>query len=89
MAGKIELVLTAEFKEAYKKLPKDIKKKVKKQLHYLQNNPEHPSLQIHKLNDEWEFYIDIFYRCFFLRQANTFTLLTVGTHKLVDRYKKK
>jgi hypothetical protein len=30
MAGKIELVLTAEFKEAYTKLPKDIKKKVKK-----------------------------------------------------------
>jgi hypothetical protein len=29
MAGKIELVLTAEFKEAYKKLPQDIKKKVK------------------------------------------------------------
>jgi len=30
MAGKIELVLTAEFKEAYKKLPKDINKKVRK-----------------------------------------------------------
>ena len=89
MAGKIELVLTAEFKEAYKKLPQDIKKKVRKQLHYLQDNPAHPSLQIHKLNDEWEFYIDIFYRCFFLKQANKITLLTAGTHKLVDRYKRK
>ncbi len=89
MAGKIELVFTAEFKEAYKKLPKDIKKKVKKQLQFLQDNPAHPSLQIHKLNGEWEFCIDIFYRCFFLRQSNKFTLLTVGTHKLVDRYKRK
>ena len=89
MAGKIELVLTAEFKEAYKKLPTDIKKKVIKQLHYLELNPAHPSLQIHKLNGEWEFYVDIFYRCFFLRQGNKFTLLTVGTHKLVDRYKKR
>jgi len=52
MAGKIELVFTAEFKETYKKLPQDIKKKVRKQLHYLQDNPTHPSLQIHKLNGE-------------------------------------
>ncbi len=89
MAGKIELVFTAEFKEAYKKLPQDIKKKVRKQLQYLQDNQTHPSLQIHKLNDEWEFYIDIFYRCFFLRQPNKLILLTVGTHKLVDRYKRK
>lgn len=92
MAGKIELVLTAEFKEAYQKLPKDIKKKIIKQLRYLQDNPAHPSLQIHKLNGEWEFYVDIFYRCFFLRQGDRFTLLTVltvGTHKLVDRFKRK
>jgi len=52
MAGKIELILTAEFKEAYKKLPKNIQKKVIKQLHYLELNPAHPSLQIHKLNGE-------------------------------------
>jgi len=53
MAGKIELVLTTEFKETYKKLPQDIKKKVRKQLHYLKDNPTHPSLQIHRLNDEY------------------------------------
>jgi mRNA-degrading endonuclease YafQ of YafQ-DinJ toxin-antitoxin module len=88
MAGKVELILTAEFKEAYQELPKNIQKKVIKQLHYLELNPAHPSLQIHKLNGEWEFYVDIFYRCFFLRRGNKFTLLTVGTHKLVDRYKK-
>lgn len=88
MAGKVELILAAEFKEAYKKLPDNIQRKVIKQLHYLELNPAHPSLQMHKLNGEWEFYVDIFYRCFFLRQGNKFTLLTVGTHKLVDRYKK-
>lgn len=88
MAGKVELILTAEFKKAYQELPQNIQKKVIKQLHHLELNPAHPSLQIHKLNGEWEFYVDIFYRCFFLRQGNKFTLLTVGTHKLVDRYKK-
>lgn len=87
MAGQIELILTEEFKKSYKKLPEDIKKKVKKQLRFLSSNPAHPSLRIHKLNGEWEFYVDIHYRCFFLREGSRFTLLTVGIHRIVDRYK--
>lgn len=86
MAGQIELVVTEEFKEAFSKLPGDIKKKIRKQLRFLQANPAHPSLKIHKLNGEWEFYVDIHYRCFFLREGNRFILLTVGSHKIVDRY---
>lgn len=87
MAGQIEIIITEEFKNAYTELPPDIKKKVKKQLIFLGSNPAHPSLKIHRLNDEWEFYVDIHYRCFFLREARRFTLLTVGSHKIVDRYK--
>lgn len=87
MAGQIEIVPTEEFKKAYKKLPEDIKKKVKKQLKFLSINPAHPSLKMHKLNGEWEFYVDIYYRCFFLREGGKFTLLTVGSHRLVDRYR--
>lgn len=86
MAGQIEIVVTEEFKEAFTKLPTDIKKKIRKQLRFLQTNPAHPSLKIHKLNDEWEFYVDIHYRGFFLREGNKFILLTVGSHKIVDRY---
>lgn len=89
MAGQIKINFTDEFKKSYEKLPQDIKKKVRKQLKFLQHNPAHPSLKIHKLNDEWEFYVDIFYRAFFLREGNKISLLTVGTHKIVDRYKKK
>ena len=88
MAGQVEIVFTEEFKKAYKKLPEDIKKKVGKQLKFLSHNPAHPSLKIHKLNGEWEFYVDIHYRCFFLRDGGKFTLLTVGSHRVVDRYKK-
>ncbi len=87
MAGQIELILTEEFKKSYKRLPEDIKKKVNKQLRFLSSNPAHPSLRIHKLNGEWEFYVDIHYRCFFLREGSRFTLLTVGIHRIVDRYK--
>jgi len=88
MAGQIEIVPTDEFKKAYKKLPEDIKKKVKKQLKFLSANSAHPSLKIHKLNGEWEFYVDIHYRCFFLREGGKFILLTVGSHRIVDRHKK-
>lgn len=88
MAGQIEIIITDEFRAAYKKLPDDIKKKVKKQLRFLSSNPTHPSLKIHRLNDEWEFYVDIHYRGFFLRKAGAFILLTVGSHRIVDRYKR-
>ena len=52
MAGQVEIVLTEEFEKAYKKLPEEIKNKVKKQLQFLSHNPAHPSLKIHKLNGE-------------------------------------
>jgi len=88
MAGQIEIIITDEFRTAYKKLTDDIKKKVKKQLRFLSSNPAHPSLKMHRLNDEWEFYVDIHYRGFFLRKGAAFILLTVGSHQIVDRYKK-
>jgi mRNA-degrading endonuclease YafQ of YafQ-DinJ toxin-antitoxin module len=56
MAGQIEIVVTEEFKKAFSKLPSDIKNKIRKQLRFLQSNPAHPSLKMHKLNGEWEFY---------------------------------
>ena len=46
-----------EFLSQYETLPKAIKKKFKKQLTYLKDNPKHRSLQIHKMEgtDYWEF----------------------------------
>ncbi|MBI1929744.1 cytotoxin [Candidatus Poribacteria bacterium] len=86
MAGQVEIVFTEELKKSYKKLPSTIQKKFKKQLKFLQSNPKHPSLKIHRLNDEWEFYVDIHYRCFFHQEGNKYTLLTIGEHRIVDRY---
>jgi mRNA-degrading endonuclease YafQ of YafQ-DinJ toxin-antitoxin module len=73
MAQEIEIVLTEELKRAYQPLPDAIKKKFAKQLKFLTANPRHPSLKIHRLNGEWEFYVDIHYRCFFHREGNRFT----------------
>ena len=70
-------------------LPKDIKKKFKKQISLLKDNHEHPSLKIHKIegSDFWEFYVDDFYRCVFQQEGNICKLYFVGTHKLIDRFK--
>jgi mRNA-degrading endonuclease RelE of RelBE toxin-antitoxin system len=86
MARQVVIEVTETFKRTYQALPDAIQKKVKKQLTLLRENPKHPSLKIHKLNDEWEFYVDIHYRCIFERSGHVHTLLVVGTHKIVDRH---
>lgn len=84
MHKKVRIRVTREFSKKYRNLPEFIQKKVNKQLKFLSNNPRHPSLKIHKMNDEWEFYVDIHYRCIFYREGGLYTLLTVGGHKIVD-----
>ena len=76
------------FLSQYDDLPKEIKKKFKKQLSYLKENPKHNSLQIHKLEgtDFWEFYIDKGYRCVFKREDNVFRLYFIGTHGIIDKF---
>lgn len=76
------------FLSQYDDLPKEIKKKFKKQLSYLKENPKHNSLQIHKLEgtDFREFYVDKSYRCVFKREDNIFKLFFIGTHGLIDKF---
>ena len=76
MDEKVKIRATEEFLKRYRMLPQRIQKKVDKQLKFLTNNPKHPSLKVHKLNDEWEFYVDIHYRGIFLRE---------GTESLNDK----
>lgn len=56
MAQEIEIVLTEELKRTYTRLPASIRKKFDKQLRFLVRDPKHPSLKIHRLDGEWEFY---------------------------------
>lgn len=80
--------ISREFLNQYDALPEEIKKKFKKQLTYLKENPKHRSLQIHKLQgtDFWEFYVDKGYRCIFQREGNIYTLHYIGAHGLVDKF---
>ena len=87
--SKYLIAIEPEFLPQYDELPKDIKKKFRKQISHLKENPQHPSLRIHKLEgtDYWEFYIDDFYRCVFRQEGSIYQLYFVGTHKLIDRFK--
>ena len=86
--SKYLIAVEPEFFPQYDDLPKEIKKKFKKQLSYLKDNPKHNSLQIHKLEGTgfWEFYVDKGYRCVFKTEGNVYKLYFVGTHKLIDRF---
>ena len=83
------IAIEPEFLPQYDELPRDIKKKLKKQISLLKENPKHPSLKIHKLegSDFREFYVNDFYRCVFRQEGNIYRLYFVGTHKLIDRFK--
>ena len=82
---KVILRASKEFRRRYKKLPQHIQRKVDKQLYFLSQNPAHPSLRVHPIKDIFEFYVDIHYRAFFRKNGNVYELLTVGTHRIVDR----
>lgn len=89
MARQVVIEYTETFRQTYRNLPEPIQKKVQKQLRFLSRDPSHRSLRVHRLNDEWEFYVDVHYRCFFHQKGNIYTLLAIGTHRLVDRYRKR
>jgi len=87
--SKYLIAIEPEFLPQCDELPKTIKKKFKKQIYLLKENPKHPSLKIHKIegSDFSEFYVDDFYRCVFQQEGNIFKLYFIGTHKLIDRFK--
>jgi mRNA-degrading endonuclease RelE of RelBE toxin-antitoxin system len=79
---------TAKFKKQYKKLPQQIKELLQKQLGFLLVNPQHPSLNIKKINDPreiWEARITDSYRFTFQIQTDFYILRTVGTHDVLRK----
>jgi len=82
----IRIILTETLREDYQQLPKRVQRKFDKQLRFLAENPQHPSLQIHRLADHWEFYVNLHYRCIFQQEGNVYILKHVGRHRIVDRF---
>ncbi len=77
---------TVQFKKCYKKLPQHIQETTLKQLGLLLSNPDHPSLNIKKMNDPrniWEGRITKSYRFTFQIEDDVYTLRKVGTHDML------
>lgn len=86
-------------KAIQKNLPRDLKKVLDRKLLYLANNAHHPSLNTKQFNvsdqmckqlgvDEiWEFYISMSYRCilYVLHEDKMLVIAYVGNHEDVKR----
>jgi addiction module RelE/StbE family toxin len=79
-----EIELTDRFKNSYAQLPEQIKKKVKKAIRLLANDPRHPSLQTKPIQGArgiYEARADQAYRMTYERlPGDVLRLRTVGKH---------
>jgi len=83
----MEFIATAKFKKQFKRLPQRIRKTAKKQLGLLLSNPDHPSLNIKKMQDPrdiWECRITHSYRFTFQVEGETYILRNIGTHDILN-----
>jgi mRNA-degrading endonuclease RelE of RelBE toxin-antitoxin system len=79
----MKALYSAHFKESFKALPIEIKKKFKKQIKFLMRNLRHPSLKSKKYDEKrgiWQARVDRNYRFYFLIKGDTYILLEVKSH---------
>ena len=84
----MKIYRTERFKKDYQKLPLAIKKAAQKQLAFLLANPEHPSLNIKKMQDPrniWEGRVTESYRFTFQIRGDTYVLRKIGTHDMLKK----
>ncbi len=82
----MKLRFTKPFIKRYRKLPQQIQEIANKQLGLLLSNPQHPSLNIKKMNDPrgiWEGRVTQHYRFTFQIENDIYILRKVGTHDLL------
>lgn len=79
--------ITAEaFEKAFRSLPEEIKKKVRKAFILFKENPRHPSLQVKKIKGTqgvFEGRIDRRYRFTFHYEGDAVVFRNVGPHDIV------
>ncbi|MBI4669959.1 MAG: hypothetical protein HY747_12420 [Elusimicrobia bacterium] len=84
----MNIELSPQFERAYRDLPEQIKKKIKKAVFLLENNPRHPSLRIEKIDLEeniWSGRVDRNHRFTFQWIPGGVRLRKVGSHQNVYR----
>ncbi len=82
----MKLRFTKPFIKRYQKLPQKIQEITNKQLGLLLSNPQHPSLNIKKMNDPrdiWEGRVTQNYRFTFQIEDDIYILRKVGAHDML------
>jgi mRNA-degrading endonuclease RelE of RelBE toxin-antitoxin system len=83
----MKINLTEKFRKSYSKLPTTIRKKFDQKLTFFVQDPNHPSLNLHRINDYWEFYIDKKYRCILRKDNDSYFFVAIGGHEIVDKFR--
>ena len=84
----MQIFFTKSFKRDYKKLPADIQSAVDKQLAWLLENPNHPSLNLKKMKDPrdiWEGRVTHGYRFTLQIKNNQCIMRRVGPHDILKK----
>jgi mRNA-degrading endonuclease RelE of RelBE toxin-antitoxin system len=79
----MKLAFTKNFVKDYRKLPQEIQNTVDKQLKIFPENPNHPSLNLKKMQDPrgiWECRVTYSCRLTFQIKDDTYIFRKVGTH---------
>ncbi|PIR05120.1 MAG: hypothetical protein COV57_00795 [Candidatus Liptonbacteria bacterium CG11_big_fil_rev_8_21_14_0_20_35_14] len=88
----MEIIITTEFENLYKKLPENIKKKAYKQTEMFKKDVFYPSLHTEKLEPKdralWSFRVDDKYRILFrFNNKNSVRFLVIGSHDWIYKIK--
>jgi mRNA-degrading endonuclease RelE of RelBE toxin-antitoxin system len=73
----------SRFRQAYRELPSDVQKRTDKQIAFLSENMNHPSLHTKKIKGSagiWEARVDYHHRLTFEVAKDTIFLRVVGNH---------
>jgi len=84
----VKVSFTKPFKRDYKGLPQNIRDQIDKQIIQLVENPQHPSLNMKKMEGHksiWEARITKGYRMTFQIDGDSCLLRRVGTHAVLKR----
>lgn len=74
------------FKREYKQLPQHVRDRAKKAIHFLSENPHHPSLGAKKMKGAegiWEARVSLSYRITYQVVGETIILRRIGTHDIL------
>jgi len=83
----MKIAFSKHFVRCYRKLPAELQKAVDKQLELLLANPQHPSLNLKKMQDPrniWEGRVSVSYRFTLQIKNDVYLLRKVGTHDILN-----